>query len=226
MRAYHHIPVESSDIHKTAVVMPSGLFKFTCMPFCLRNADQTFQWFIDQVLSGLTCSYTYLDDILVASKDMDEHLSHLHQVLTHLQDYGIQLNAQVCFWYCLPKVPGPLHGPARHTTPPLQSSSDPGVPPALYPEWVAPVYKQLCLHEIAESLQQVKHKGGSCSPIRTLRMGDATGDCGIFATCNQFQGFWLVNMICPYMVRYMLFGFTRCKDSAISCTSDSWFTFL
>ena len=43
--------------------------------------------------------------------------------------------------------------------------------------------------EIAESLQQVKHKGGSCPPIRTLGMGDVTGDCRIFATCNPFQGF-------------------------------------
>ena len=43
--------------------------------------------------------------------------------------------------------------------------------------------------EIAESLQQVKHKGGSCPPIRTFGMGDVTGDCGIFATCNPFQGF-------------------------------------
>ena len=45
------------------------------------------------------------------------------------------------------------------------------------------------LQEIAESLQQVKHKGGSRPPIRTLGMGDVTGDCGIFATCNPFQGF-------------------------------------
>ena len=66
------------------------------MPFGLRNAAQTFQRFIDQVLSGLTCSYTYLDDILVASKDKDEHLCHLRQVFTRPQDYGIQLNASKC----------------------------------------------------------------------------------------------------------------------------------
>ena len=33
------------------------------------------------------------------------------------------------------------------------------------------------IQEIAECLQQVKHKGGSRPPIRTLGMGDVTGDC-------------------------------------------------
>ena len=45
------------------------------------------------------------------------------------------------------------------------------------------------IQEIAKSLQQVKHKGGSRPPIRTLGMGDISGDCGVFATCNPFQGF-------------------------------------
>ena len=45
------------------------------------------------------------------------------------------------------------------------------------------------LQEIVESLQQVKDKGGSCPPIRTLGMGDVTGDSRIFATCNPFQVF-------------------------------------
>ena len=48
------------------------------------------------------------------------------------------------------------------------------------------------IQEIAESLQQVKHKGGSRPPIRTLGMDTVSGDCGIFATCNPFQG--LVNV--------------------------------
>ena len=75
----------------------------------------------------------------------------------------------------------------------------------------------MCVHkvqEIVESLQQVKHKGGSRPPIRTLGMGDVSGDCGNFATCNPFQRVLIGERDHPYMVRYTL---SRCKDFAISC---------
>ena len=44
------------------------------MPFGHRNAAQTFQRFIDQVLPGL---YAYIDDILIASHSPEECLQHL-----------------------------------------------------------------------------------------------------------------------------------------------------
>ena len=37
------------------------------MPFGLRNARQSFQLYMDEVLEGLDCIFVYLDDLLVAS---------------------------------------------------------------------------------------------------------------------------------------------------------------
>ncbi len=88
--------MDPPDIPKTAITTPFGLYEFVRMPFGLKNAAQTFQRFIDQVLCGLTFCYAYIDDVLVASTSPEEHLRHLQLVFERLQHYGIIINPQKC----------------------------------------------------------------------------------------------------------------------------------
>lgn len=59
--------------------------EFTRRPFGLRNAAQSFQRLIDEVLTGLSCTFAYTDYVVIASKNMKEHMKHLHNVFELLQ---------------------------------------------------------------------------------------------------------------------------------------------
>ena len=66
------------------------------MPFGLRNAGQSFQRFMNKVLEGLDYCFIYVDDVLIGSKSLEEHMQHLREVLSRMAEHGIVLNGEKC----------------------------------------------------------------------------------------------------------------------------------
>ena len=93
------------------------------MPFGLRNAGQTFQRFMDQVLRGLHFCFVYVDDILIASSSEEEHKEHLRKVLQRLSNYGIIINPSKCL-FGVSSLEFLCHHVSRHGIRPLGSKVD------------------------------------------------------------------------------------------------------
>ena len=84
LSGYHQVRLKESDREKTAFRTPEGHFEFKVVPFGLTNAPSVFMENMTRALHGLKNAIVYLDDILVFSKNREEHPEHLRQVLQKL----------------------------------------------------------------------------------------------------------------------------------------------
>lgn len=95
---YHQVSVRECDRDKTAFICPFGTFRYTRMPFGLRNAPSTFQRMIDRFRAGLQNIRLlgYLDDLIILSSTFSEHVENIQQVFDRLRLFKLKLNRSKC----------------------------------------------------------------------------------------------------------------------------------
>ena len=95
---YHQIPMHRLDEKKNIFYHPHGLIYYNVMPFRLKNAGATYQRLVTKMfrpLLGKTLE-VYIDDMLVKSKELSDHTTHLQQEFELLRAYGMKLNPTKC----------------------------------------------------------------------------------------------------------------------------------
>ena len=97
-QGYHQIPLTTDDQEKTAFVTSVGNYHYKVMPFGLKNARSTYQRMMTKMFElqlGKNVE-DYIDDMVVKSKLVSEHLADLTNIFEILRRNKLCLNASKC----------------------------------------------------------------------------------------------------------------------------------
>jgi hypothetical protein len=95
---YHQIYMKEEDKASTSFITPFGTYCFIRMPEGLKNARSTFSRLTKRVLESQVGRniFTYVDDIVVASKNKEDHLDDLAETFANMRDARLRLNPEKC----------------------------------------------------------------------------------------------------------------------------------
>jgi hypothetical protein len=95
---YHLIYMKEEDKSSTSFITPFDTYCFVRMPEGLKNARSTFSRLTKMVLESQVGRniFTYVDDIVVASKNKEDHLADLAETFVNMQDARLHLNPEKC----------------------------------------------------------------------------------------------------------------------------------
>lgn len=105
---YNQIKMHKPDQAKTIFKTNMGLYCCTIMSFGLKNAQTTYQCLVNMMVFeqiGRTMEvYIYVDDMLVKSKQVSDHVKNLKKSSDVLRKYKMRLNPKKCIWSSVWKI--------------------------------------------------------------------------------------------------------------------------
>ena len=99
---YWQVEIKEEDKHKTAfTVGPLGFYECNRMAFGLTNAPATFQRLMESCMGELHLKecLIFLDDILIFSKNVEEHIKRLEGVFQRLEKHNLKLKPSKCEFF-------------------------------------------------------------------------------------------------------------------------------
>jgi hypothetical protein len=97
---YHQIHMKEKDKASTSFITPFGTYCFVRMPKWLKNTGSTFSCLTKKVLESQMGHnvFTYVEDIVVASKSKEDHLSDLAETFANMREARLWLNPEKCIF--------------------------------------------------------------------------------------------------------------------------------
>ncbi|KGK36301.1 hypothetical protein JL09_g4549 [Pichia kudriavzevii] len=101
MSGYFQVRIAENDMEKTAFSTDYGHYEWVVMPFGLTNAPSTFQRMMNRILAPYLNQFVqvYLDDIIIYSKTVEEHYSHIGKILELLRRNKLIAKKKKCSFY-------------------------------------------------------------------------------------------------------------------------------
>ena len=97
-KGYWQIPLAEEDVKKTAFVTPDGNYEFIRMPFGMKNSGATLVQGLRMLISGLENVDSYIDDLIVYTKDWDTHIRVLDEQMNRLQHANLTARQTKCMF--------------------------------------------------------------------------------------------------------------------------------
>ena len=96
---YHHTMLDKPSIPKTAFKSPFNKYEYFKVPFGLAQAPAYFQELMTGILKDFNFVIAYLDDIIILSKTLQEHLSHIRKIFKKLWPAKLSMKMSKCNFF-------------------------------------------------------------------------------------------------------------------------------
>ncbi|CAC5415726.1 unnamed protein product [Mytilus coruscus] len=101
-QGFWQLELDEQSKGKTAFMTHRGQYEFNRLPYDLANSPATFNMIMNEVIRDLNwkSALVYVDDILIYSKNFEEHLCHLAALFDKLIEANLKLKPSKCQFAC------------------------------------------------------------------------------------------------------------------------------